>query len=234
MRFRHFCFLLSVLVLTGQDSLANTDCQTLHAPEGLIFDAGAFVADQNMEIYLDEALLKGVAKVALFPHPDSSPHNRPSVLEEIFPDLVLQGARPWSKAPGVVWPEPLGPDTLDQLASDLARHPERNFLLSGLMRFESTDIKRLLLRHPNLWVGLDHDSLKALDESCASGALREVIDTAHNRTVFASFGETQNWKAYKYILRRLNKTMALLGKDQADAILFKNAEQLYQVAVNAP
>jgi len=209
-------------------------CKQINHFEGLIFDAGAFPADAAMPAFLDEALFLGVEKVSLFPHPEAKGENRPGKLEKIFPDLVVRGFKPWSKAAPVVWPEPMKSGDLGRLGDEMARHPKRTYLLSSLSRFDPKVLARLVARSPNLWLGVGPTDLKGLAKNCAQGPLQDLLNRVEGRVVFTSFGGGRNWKDYKYIIADLRAYAALIEARQADAILFRNAQTLYDIAVNAP
>lgn len=232
-------FLTSVLLSAAflfnvvADSQAG-ECKQINHFEGLIFDAGAFPADSTMPSFLDEALFLGVEKVTLFPHPEATGENRPGELEKIFPDLVVRGFKPWSKAAPVIWPEPIAQGDLGRLSDEMARHPKRTYLLSSLSRFDVGVLVRLLDRAPNLWLGVGPADLKTLVKSCAQGPLQDLLNRAEGRVVFTSFGGVRNWKYYKYIIADLRAYAAIIEARQADAILFRNAQTLYDIAVNAP
>ncbi|WP_135079245.1 hypothetical protein [Terasakiella sp. SH-1] len=224
--------LVSVTVLgTGLKAQA---CEKINEFEGLIFDAGAFVAPQDMETSLDGALLKGVEKVVLYPHPAADKANQPDALEETFPDLVLRGNAPWSEADPVIWPEPLGTEDLGRLGSELARHSTRRYLLSHISRFDPELLVATFQQNPNLWLGLNKTDLELLNKSCGQGLLSRLYEIGPARLVFASFGQKEGWKYYKWTIKSLRKLAGYLPPDQADAILFRNAEELYNLAVNAP
>ncbi len=228
-------FILATFLLacTGQETRAQS-CNPISQFEGLFFDAGAFVGDQNMEANLENALLQGVEKVVLFPAPVTQPVNHPYALENVFPDLVIRGASPWSKASPVIWPEPLDITMFGPLADEMARYPNRNYLISHLSRFDPKRLSKLLDKAPNLWLGLSWEDLKILNKQCANGPLQSLVDQAEGRLVFASFGQDQNWRNYKKTVQALRNYIALLSEPKGEAIAFRNAEHLYKVAVNAP
>ncbi|WP_417830909.1 hypothetical protein [Terasakiella sp.] len=228
-------FILTAFLLacTGQAVQAQS-CKPISQFEGLFFDAGAFVGDQNMERSLENALVEGVEKVVLFPAPVTQPANRPRALEKVFPDLVLRGASPWSKASPVIWPEPLDITMFGSLADEMARHPDRTYLISHLSRFDPKQLSKLLDKAPNLWLGLSGEDLKILNKQCANGPLQSLVDQADGRLVFASFGQDRHWQNYKKTIQSLRNYIALLSEEKSEAIAFRNAEHLYKVAVNAP
>jgi len=234
MKFLTSVLMAAVVSFAGISPGHAAECEQINHFEGLIFDAGAFPADVAMPSALDEALFLGVEKVTLFPHPAAKGENRPGLLEKSFPDLVIRGFKPWSKAAPVIWPEPLQAGDLGRLADEMARHPERSYLLSSLSRFDPQALERLAGRSPNLWFGVGPADLKALLKSCAQGPLQDIINQVEGRVVFTSFGGARNWKYYKYIIADLRAYAALIEARQADAILFRNAQTLYDIAVNAP
>jgi len=228
-------FILTAILLAsaGQEARAQS-CNPITDFDGLFFDAGAFVSDQNMEGNLENALLYGVEKVVLFPTPVTHSANRPPALEKVFPDLVIRGASPWSKAHPVIWPEPLDITMFGPLADEMARHPDRNYLISHLSRFDPERLSKLFKKSPNLWLGLSAEDLKILTAQCANGPLQSLVDQAEGRLVFASFGQDQNWRNYKKTIQSLRNYIALLNEQKAEAMAFRNAEHLYKIAVNAP
>ncbi|NVJ93526.1 MAG: hypothetical protein HWE34_17805 [Methylocystaceae bacterium] len=201
---------------------------------GLIFDAGAFPAATGMERNLDNALRYGVEKVVLFAQPDAVVESDPQALEEIFPDLVLRGNEPWSKAPGVIWADPMTSDMLDALAQKLSKFKNSKFLLGNVARFDLEHVKNLVRNHHNLWIGFGRDEIERLQATCVQGPLYTLMKAARNRVVFASFGGDEGWKSYKWTIRKLKKLATLMSPAQADAFIYKNAEELYGVPVNAP
>ncbi|SCA57524.1 exported hypothetical protein [Candidatus Terasakiella magnetica] len=221
--------LLSVSILSKAQA-----CDPIHEFEGLIFDAGAFVGENQMETYLDNALLSGVEKAVLFPHPNMTKGNEPASLEQVFPDLVLQGDQPWSNAAAVIWPEPMNAEYLAFFGDELDENRKRNYLLSGITRFDEKTILRLVKNHPNLWVGLNKQDIEAANKQCGAGLLSQLFEVAPGRLVFSSFGEEKVWKYYKWTIKSLRKLASYLPEDQADALMFRNGEELYNVAVNAP
>ncbi len=226
-----FTFAASVFLWTAAQA---QNCREINEFEGLIFDGGAFVSPEGMETYLDKALLAGVEKIALYPYPHSSAENKPEALERIFPDLVLQGASPWSKAPPVIWPEPLVAEDLGLLKDEMERHAERTYLLSALHRFSPQMLIKMVKQHHNLWLGLDGQDVQNLLKNCGGEPWGKVIEAAQNRLVFASFGGKENWRHYGRTIADLRKLAALMSEQEADALMFRNAQELFNVAVNAP
>jgi hypothetical protein len=220
------------LGLTGTQAFSA--CTVVNEFEGLIFDAGGFPASENMESHLDRALQYGVEKVVLFPHPASEKGNKPSELEEIFPDLVVRGFKPWSNAPAVIWPEPISHDMLGSLEAELERHSDRFFLLGNVMRFDLQLVIRLAENYKNLWIGFGAKEVEALNKSCAEGPLGELMDVAPGRFVFSSYGADEGWKNYRWTISKLKKALTYLPSEKADALAYRNAEGLYDLAVNAP
>jgi len=227
-------FLSCFFTLALSANVYAASCEVISEFEGLIFDAGAFPASKAMEERLDFALLNGVEKITLFPHPATVQGNQPEELEETFPDLIIQGARPWGEGPVVVWPEPLSPSGLHKLEEDLINFPNRMFLLGHVSRFKSKIILRLVEEHKNLWLGLNDADIKTLLETCGTGPIRRLMTLANERVVFTSFGLGNSWKNYKWQIARLKKLASLLPKAEAEALIFYNAEQLYGISVNAP
>lgn len=226
---------LGVALLAGTPMSVNAgSCKQVNQFEGLIFDAGAFPAFQNMESHLDKALSLGVEKVVLFPYPGVGKDNSPKALEESFPDLVVRGHKPWSKAPAVIWPDPLLPENAGLLEVELDRYAGRQFLLGNPLRFDQDYILRLAKKHKNLWIGFSSEEVAALLESCGDGWLGQIMNVAQGRVVFTSFGQERGWENYKNLIRNLKKLADSLPADKADALMFRNAEELYNLAVNAP
>lgn len=209
-------------------------CTEINAFDGLIFDAGSFPAKQNMETYLDKALTYGVEKVVLFPHPDVTKGNHPHELEEIFPDLVVRGTKPWSKSPPIVWPEPMNTASIGSLEAELERYSDRLFLLGGLSRFDMDYLHRLARDYKNLWFGFGVSEIDPLLETCGGGPWGKLMDVAKGRYVFASFGQNNSWKSYRKTVKKLKKLANLMAEEKANALAFRNAESLYNLAVNAP
>lgn len=209
-------------------------CKVINDFDGLIFDAGAYPALEGMVERLDFALSKGVEKVVLFPHPIASKGNEPEALEDTFPDLVVQGRKPWSNADGVIWPEPLLSNGLKVLEAKLAGSPDQKILLSHISRFDGDELLRLVKEHENLWLGLSDAEVKILLQTCAKGGIRKLMSQAHGRLVYASFGLGDAWKNYKWQIARLKELATLLPKVEGEALIFRNAEELYGLSVNAP
>lgn len=209
-------------------------CPEINDFEGLIFDAGSFPASKGMEGYLDKALLLSVEKAVLFPHPDATKGNTPKELEAIFPDLVVQGTKPWSNSPSVIWPEPLSRENVGHLEAELERHSDRIYLLSNPLRFDLAYISRLMKNYKNLWVGYGVNEIKALLSSCGEGDLSHLMQVAQGRFVFTSFGQNTGWETYKKTIQKLKKLSLILPANQANGLLYQNAEELYNLAVNAP
>lgn len=222
------CLGLSVSPIKAQT------CPELNSFNGLIFDAGAFVASQGMEGYLDQALTYGVEKTVLYPHPAADDANQPMALEESFPDLVVRGNAPWSEATPVIWPEPITTNMITSLAAELGRNAQQPYLLSHVSRFDLDLIRDWLGTYPNLWIGFSDTEIAELVETCAQGALADLMKAASNRVVFASFGKDQGWDEYKWTIRKLKKLSAFLPQRQAEALLYKNAEELFKLSVTAP
>jgi hypothetical protein len=213
---------------------AQTQCKVINEFSGLIFDAGAFPATTGMEQSLDNALRYGVEKVVLFDQSNAVVENDPQALEEMFPDLVLRGNEPWSKAPGVIWADPMTPDMLDALEQKLSTFKNSKFLLGNVARFDLKEVQKLVQEHRNLWIGFGRDEVEHLQATCVKGPLHALMKTAKNRVVFASFGGDEGWKSYKWTIRKLKELATFLPAAQADAFIFKNAEELYGLPVNAP
>lgn len=226
--------LAGLLLVSGLSSAQGESCQSGSVFNGVIFDAGAFPSGTNMESRLDDALHFGVEKVVLFPHPDAKGDNRPTALEESFPDLVVRGDDPWSNAAPVIWPEPMEASWFGRLGDELARNPTRKYLLSYPSRFELNHLRHLIKTAPNLWLGLSAPDLKILVKNCAKGDLQSLVDLADGRVVFSSFGGDQNWQSYKWAIRSLRRYIALLDPVTGEALAHRNAEVLYKLAVNAP
>lgn len=187
-----------------------------------------------MHTYLDQALLEGVEKAVLFPYPHAGEENQPPALEESFPDLVLQGDKPWSKAPSVIWTEPMDEDLLGSLFEELPLYSERSFILSHLSRFDLSIVERLARENKNLWLGFSPEDIRILKADCAKGDLGKLLEKFPNRSLFTSYGQEKNWKSYKWIIRDLKTTAQFVPAKLADNLLFKNAEELYKLPVNAP
>ncbi|NVK17499.1 MAG: hypothetical protein HWE30_02250 [Methylocystaceae bacterium] len=213
---------------------ASESCKIINSFSGLIFDAGAFVGATDMEAHLDRALTYGVEKAVLFPHPDAQGGNHPIELEETFPDLVVRGNAPWSNASAVIWPEPISKSMFGHLETELARFPDRNYLLGHVSRFNLKTLERWLKTYPNLWIGFGKPEIDQMVENCGQGALSKLMRAASNRVVFASYGKAEGWENYKWTIRKLKKLAEYLSPTEADALLFKNAEELYKLSVNAP
>jgi hypothetical protein len=215
-------------------SVSAQPCHKIHDFEGLIFDGGAFPAPEAMEKRLDFALSQGVTKVVLFPHPTAQGPNASRTLKKVFPDLVVRGTDPWSKVSGIVWPEPLSSDDLSDLEDDLMAFPDRNFLLGHLSRFDLKLLLKLVQSNKNLWLGLNDDDVTLLLKTCGQGELGKLLQTARERVVYTSFGLKDGWANYKWQIARLKELSSLLPIDEADGLVFRNAEELYGLAVNAP
>ncbi|WP_417781804.1 hypothetical protein [Terasakiella pusilla] len=209
-------------------------CPEINSFDGLIFDAGAFVASTGMEGYLDQALTYGVEKAVLYPHPFADDNNQPPALEESFPDLVVRGNAPWSDAAPVIWPEPITSNMISSFEAELVRNADQPYLLSHVSRFDAKVIKRWLGVHHNLWIGFSEPEVTQLVDSCAQGPLADLMRAAGNRVVFSSFGKDRGWKEYKWTIRKLKKLSTYLPAAQAEALLYKNAEELFKLSVTAP
>lgn len=209
-------------------------CSEISNFDGLIFDAGAFVASTGMEGYLDQALTYGVEKTVLYPHPSADESNQPVALEESFPDLVVRGNAPWSEAEPVVWPEPITSNMINSLEDELVRNADQPYLLSNVSRFDTAVIQRWLGTHKNLWIGLSDQEVTQLVESCAQGPVADLMRAAPNRVVFSSFGKDEGWKEYKWTIRKLKRLATYLSAPEAQALLYKNAEDLFKLSVTAP
>lgn len=228
-------FIAALLFALSLSGVVNAEsCKVINNFEGLVFDAGAYPALDGMVERLDFALSKGVEKVVLFPHPIASKGNDPEALEEVFPDLVVQGLNPWSDAAGVIWPEPLSSNGLAELQAKLVNFPDQKILLSHISRFENDALLKLVKAHKNLWLGLSDVEVKILLQTCANGDIRELMSQAQGRLVFASFGLGDAWKNYKWQIARLKKLATLLPKTDGEALVFRNAEELYGLSVTAP
>lgn len=232
--FKIISTILLILSCVTSGAQAQTQCKAVNEFSGLIFDAGAFPAPSGMEQSLDNALRYGVEKVVLFAQLGVVVENDPQALEEIFPDLVLRGNEPWSKAPGVIWVDPMTPDMLDGLGQKLNKFKNSKFLLGNVARFDLEHVRKLVRNHRNLWIGFGHDEIERLQATCVKGPLYALMQAAKNRVVFASFGGDKGWKSYKWTIRKLKELATLLPPAQADAFIFKNAEELYGLPVNAP
>ncbi len=213
---------------------AAANCQKVSDFDGLIFDAGSFPASHGMEGHLDRALKEHVEKVVLFPHPAATQGNKPKDLEGIFPDLVVRGNQPWSNSPAVIWPEPMGKTGLGRLEAELARYPDRLYLLGNIQRFDGKLLQRLVGTYKNLWIGYGKNEIELMLKSCADDELGNLMRAAQGRFVFASSGGDENWKNYKWTVRKLKKLLSFLPAEQAEALAYRNAESLYDLAVNAP
>lgn len=222
------CLGLSVSAVKAQT------CSEINSFDGLIFDAGAFVASTGMEGYLDQALTYGVEKTVLYPHPSADAANQPMALEGSFPDLVVRGNAPWSEAKPVVWPEPITSNMINSLEDQLGRNSEQPYLLSNVSRFDTAVIQRWLGAHDNLWIGLSDQEVSQLVESCAQGPVADLMRAAPNRVVFSSFGMDDGWKEYKWTIRKLKRLATYLSASEAQALLYKNAEELFKLSVTAP
>jgi len=230
---RLFCATAVATVLSMTLAHAKS-CSVQHPFRGLVFDAGAYVATDQMERYLDQALTYGVEKSVLFPHPDAHEGNQPLDLEEVFPDLVVQGDAPWNDADPIYWSEPLHMDRLSGFADEVTSHPDRAYLLSHISRFDVGEVKRMVKSHPNLWIGFGKPEIEAMLKTCATGPVATLMRAADGRVVFSSYGGDEQWKNYKWTQRKLKRLSTYLSPKEADALLFKNAEELYNLAVNAP
>lgn len=209
-------------------------CPELNSFDGLIFDAGAFVASTGMEGYLDQALTYGVEKAVLYPHPFADDDNQPIALEESFPDLVVRGNAPWSEAAPVIWPEPITSNMISSFEAELVRNADQPYLLSNVSRFDLKVIKSWMATHQNLWIGFSEPEITQLVDSCAKGPLVDLMRAADNRVVFSSFGKDVGWKDYKWTIRKLKKLSTYLPTGQAQGLLYKNAEELFKLSVTAP
>jgi len=225
-------FALFTLLSTGFAYAEN--CAQKNTFSGLIFDAGAFPSPQNMENHLDKALSYGVEKVVLFPHASAQPGNKPDELEEIFPDLVVQGEAPWNDGEAIVWAEEIVKSGLDALGAELEANPMQAFLLPNPLRYDLKTVLNMQKQYENLWIGFGVDEIEALLKTCAKGDVARLMDVSDGKVVFASYGQFQGWKSYKWTIRKLKKLASVLPKQKADAFIFGNAEELYNLAVNAP
>lgn len=225
---------LSLSFCLSVNAQAEDSCEQINSFSGLIFDAGAFVAETDMEAHLDRALTYGVEKAVLFPHPAAQEGNHPTDLEDIFPDLVVRGTAPWSDAKAVIWPEPISTSMFGHLEVELSRFPDRHYLLGHVSRFNPKTLEKWLTLYPNLWLGFGKPEIDMMVDSCATGEMAGLMRAAKHRAVFASFGGEKEWKNYKWTIRKLKKLASYLSPEQADGLLFKNAEELYKLSVNAP
>ncbi|MDV7340663.1 hypothetical protein RYZ26_13740 [Terasakiella sp. A23] len=230
--------LLSALVVTSCVAMNTAaqadDCTVLHSFRGLVFDAGAVVAVNDMEQHLDRALTYGVEKTVLYPNDMAEEGNQPADLEEVFPDLVIQGQAPWHDGAPVVWADNVMEHGLLGLEKKLLEQPGQMFVLGNFTRFNLVQVQRLLKNHRNLWIGFGRAEIDTLVESCATGEVAAFMRKADGRVVFASSGGDMQWKNYKWTLRKLKKLSSYLSIKESDAFLFRNAEELFNIAVNAP